>query len=109
MAVTNPRVLFNSYPMGYPVPGQTTTYDTTQNIDLDMPLDGGVLIKILVLSVDPYQRGRMSGKQSYLVSTSVVKLVWLVMFKDIEAIHHRFTVSIPVTIACIHGLSLVPV
>ncbi|KAF8506256.1 NAD-P-binding protein [Gautieria morchelliformis] len=60
MAVVNPRVLFNSYPQGYPVPGETTIYDTTQKIDLDTTsLNGGVLIKVLALSVDPYQRGRM--------------------------------------------------
>lgn len=81
MAVINPRVLFNSYlSVGYPIPGETTRYDTTQKIDLDMALDGGVIIKVLALSVDPYQRGRMrppnlAGKQGYSVSSSVVKFV----------------------------------
>jgi NADPH-dependent curcumin reductase CurA len=80
MAVINPRVLFNSYiDVGYPVPGETTIYDTTQKIDLDTSLNGGVLIKVLVLSVDPYLRGRMrrpnpNGKQSYSVSGPV--LLW---------------------------------
>jgi len=57
--VTNPRLLFNQVPTGYPVPGETTVYDTTEQIDLDAPLNGGLLVKVLVLSVDPYQRGRM--------------------------------------------------
>ncbi|KAF8530096.1 NAD-P-binding protein [Hysterangium stoloniferum] len=57
--VTNPRLLFNEYPTGYPIPGKTTIYDDSQKIDLDAPLNGGVLLKVLVLSVDPYQRGRM--------------------------------------------------
>lgn len=40
---------------GYPIPGQTTVYDTTQTIDLDtVPLNGGILAKVLLLSVDPY-------------------------------------------------------
>ncbi|KAF8589598.1 NAD(P)-binding protein [Ramaria rubella] len=57
--INNPRVLFNQYPTGYPVPGETTVYDTTAQIDLDAPIEGGILIKVLVLSIDPYQRGRM--------------------------------------------------
>jgi len=35
-------------------------YDTSQTIDLEsVSLDGGVVVKILVLSIDPYLRGRM--------------------------------------------------
>jgi NADPH-dependent curcumin reductase CurA len=42
---------------GYPVPGETTVYDTTQNIDLEtVSLNGGILLKTLVLSIDPYFR-----------------------------------------------------
>ncbi|KAJ7465352.1 hypothetical protein B0H11DRAFT_2307976, partial [Mycena galericulata] len=45
---------------GYPIPGETTVYDASQTIDLDThPLNGGFLVKTLVLSVDPYMRGRM--------------------------------------------------
>ncbi|KAJ6538132.1 hypothetical protein B0H19DRAFT_1181763 [Mycena capillaripes] len=59
---TNGRVLFNSVPTGYPVPGETTVYDTSQSIDIEThPLNGGFLVKTLVLSVDPYMRGRMRG------------------------------------------------
>ncbi|KAF7333731.1 NAD(P)-binding protein [Mycena venus] len=74
--ITNARVLFNSVPdgalflpshtvhpfyaplcSGYPVPGETTVYDTSQTIDLETaPLNGGFLLKTLVLSVDPYFR-----------------------------------------------------
>ncbi|KAL6300893.1 NAD(P)-binding protein [Sparassis latifolia] len=58
--VTNGRLLFTEIPTGYPEPGKTTVYDTSQTIDLEnVPLDGGVLIKTLVLSSDPYLRGRM--------------------------------------------------
>ena len=54
----------------FPIPGKTTVYDTTQTIDLDtVPLNGGFLLKTLVLSIDPYQRGRMRNptKKSYSV------------------------------------------
>jgi hypothetical protein len=45
---------------GYPEPGKTTLYDTTETIDLQtVALNGGFLIKTLELSIDPYFRGRM--------------------------------------------------
>ncbi|KAJ7105688.1 chaperonin 10-like protein [Mycena epipterygia] len=68
--VRNGRVLFNSVPEGYPVPGETTVYDTSLTIDPEnVPLDGGFLVKTLVLSVDPYLRGMMRHPEteSYLV------------------------------------------
>ncbi|KAK7691642.1 hypothetical protein QCA50_005041 [Cerrena zonata] len=58
--VTNARVLFNEIPQGYPDPNKTVVYDDSQTIDLDtVALDGGVLVKVLVLSIDPYMRGKM--------------------------------------------------
>ena len=57
--------------LGYPEPGKTTVYDESQTIDLDtVPLDGGFLVKTLVLSIDPYLRGKMRhpSVQSYSVS-----------------------------------------
>ncbi|KAI1790247.1 NAD(P)-binding protein [Ganoderma leucocontextum] len=58
--VKNGRYLFNEIPTGYPVPGKTTIYDESETIDLDtVSLNGGVLVKVLVLSIDPYMRGRM--------------------------------------------------
>jgi NADPH-dependent curcumin reductase CurA len=85
--VTNGRLLFNSVPTGmqlyalmfsnlihqagYPEPGKTTAYDTTETIDLEtVLLNGGLLVKTLELSVDPYLRGRMreATEQSYTVS-----------------------------------------
>ncbi|KAJ7460197.1 hypothetical protein FB451DRAFT_1141301 [Mycena latifolia] len=67
--IQNARVLFNSVPADYPIPGETTIYDTTQTIDLEtVPLNGGFLLKTLVLSVDPYFRGQMrhSDTKSYI-------------------------------------------
>ncbi|PPR00556.1 hypothetical protein CVT26_009888 [Gymnopilus dilepis] len=59
--VTNGRVLFNSYlAEGYPEPGKTIVYDTSETIDPDtVSLNGGFLLKTLDYSVDPYMRGRM--------------------------------------------------
>jgi hypothetical protein len=91
--VTNARLLFNEvlesgmhlriaklwthhltmFLPGYPVPGKTFVYDTSQKIDLDKaPLNGGVLIKTLVLSNDPYMRGKMRSPEikSYTVRHS---------------------------------------
>lgn len=67
--VRNARAIMNDYPSGYPEPGKTLVYDDSQTIDLDtVPLNGGFLIKTLVLSIDPYMRGRMrSGGPSYVV------------------------------------------
>jgi len=67
-SVPNGRLLFNEIPTGYPEPGKTTIYDVSQTIDLDnAPLEGGVLLKLLVLSIDPYLRGKMRSpdKKSY--------------------------------------------
>ncbi|KIJ29059.1 hypothetical protein M422DRAFT_784418 [Sphaerobolus stellatus SS14] len=57
--VPNNRLVFNKVPTGYPVPGETTRIDTNEKIDLDAPLNGGVLIKVVVVAIDPYLRGRM--------------------------------------------------
>ncbi|KAJ6506913.1 hypothetical protein C8R45DRAFT_816684 [Mycena sanguinolenta] len=62
--VQNGRVLFNAIPADYPIPGQTTVYDTSQTIDLEnVPLNGGILIKVLLLSIDPYFRGRLRAAE----------------------------------------------
>ncbi|KAF7800084.1 hypothetical protein EIP86_011327 [Pleurotus ostreatoroseus] len=58
--VKNGRLIFNEIPTGYPEPGKATVYDDLQTIDLERaPLNGGLLVKTLVLSIDPYLRGRM--------------------------------------------------
>ncbi|KAJ7676982.1 hypothetical protein DFH06DRAFT_1317581 [Mycena polygramma] len=101
--IRNAHVLFNSVPegacagialqstdmkagyhLGYPVPGETTVYDTTQTIDLETaPLDGGFLIKTLVLSVDPYFR--LSSRLTSLLSESALPwmdMVWGVVLRS---------------------------
>lgn len=57
---------------GYPEPGKSTIYDTSETIDLDnVSLNGGFLLKTLTLSLDPYMRVRMR-EEAYLVSRHVV-------------------------------------
>jgi NADPH-dependent curcumin reductase CurA len=56
--------------LGYPEPDVHTATDTSETIDVDnVPLNGGFLVKTLVLSVDPYLRGKMkdASKQTYTV------------------------------------------
>ncbi|TCD61390.1 hypothetical protein EIP91_008527 [Steccherinum ochraceum] len=58
--IRNGRHVFNEIASGYPIPGQTTVYDGSQTVDLEnVPLDGGVLVKVLCLSIDPYLRFMM--------------------------------------------------
>ncbi|KDQ12533.1 hypothetical protein BOTBODRAFT_56796 [Botryobasidium botryosum FD-172 SS1] len=58
--VPNPRVVYARAPSGLPIPGETTIYDPTPTIDINhASLNGGILVKTLVLSPDPYMRKRM--------------------------------------------------
>ncbi|KAF5350406.1 hypothetical protein D9758_012486 [Tetrapyrgos nigripes] len=60
--VRNAKIIFNQPLAGLPEPGKTTTYDTSSTIDLDaIPLSGGVLVKVLSLSVEPLTAGLMMG------------------------------------------------
>ncbi|KAF9016232.1 hypothetical protein BDZ89DRAFT_962057, partial [Hymenopellis radicata] len=44
---------------GLPVLGQTTVYDTSHTIDLEnVPLNGGILVKTLVVFADPTSEER---------------------------------------------------
>ncbi|KAL0569942.1 hypothetical protein V5O48_012017 [Marasmius crinis-equi] len=71
--VRNGVLIFKEVPTGYPEPGKTTVFDDSKTIDLDnVPLNGSVLVKTLMLSVDPYMRARMRepGAKAY---TTVVR------------------------------------
>jgi len=60
--IINKRIILKEFPTALPVPGQTTTLDASQAIDLDnVPLNGGVLVKTLVLSLEPYVLARMKA------------------------------------------------
>lgn len=62
--VVNPRLLFTKIPSGLPAPEDTFTYDESATIDLDAPINGGLLVKILAFSLDPYMRNRMRPAES---------------------------------------------
>lgn len=66
------RRRFLSSASGYPEPGKTTVYDDSGTIDIDtIELNGGFLVKVVALSIDPYLRGRMRNPEEagYVVST----------------------------------------
>ncbi|ODQ54105.1 NAD(P)-binding protein [Saitoella complicata NRRL Y-17804] len=57
--VQNKSVNFVEVPTGYPVKDKTMKL-VTGEIDLEQKLeDGAVIVKVLYVSIDPYQRGRM--------------------------------------------------
>jgi NADPH-dependent curcumin reductase CurA len=65
-----------------PVPGRTT--ETIKNkIDIDtVPLNGGVLIRTLVLSMDPYLRNKMRRSQRNVSSPYECDSLALTMYRD---------------------------
>ncbi|TEB24770.1 NAD(P)-binding protein [Coprinellus micaceus] len=59
--VTNARLTFNSIPDGHLKPGDLV-HDTSNKIDPDtVPLNGGILLKLIVLSPDPFMRTLMNS------------------------------------------------
>jgi len=60
--VINGKVIFNEVPIGYPEPGKTLIYqEETIDPDTITLAPGEWLVKVLVLSVDPYLRERMAA------------------------------------------------
>ena len=58
--VANPRIIFNEIPAGLPSADRTLLCDETATIDIEhTELSGGILVKVLALSLDPYMRNRM--------------------------------------------------
>ena len=87
--------------LALPAPGKTTVFDASETIDLEnVSLNGGFLVKVLVLSIDPYMRGRMrdASKKSYNVSHTM-STKHLPSFNahiasaTTESFHYRSTVS----------------
>ena len=54
----NKTLIFKKVPTGLPVPGEHLVIED-RPIDLTTPPPGGVIVKLLYSSFDPYQRGRM--------------------------------------------------
>jgi NADPH-dependent curcumin reductase CurA len=67
----NKQILLVSRPAGLP------TADTFKIIDAEMPqpAEGEVLIRALYLSVDPYMRGRMSDRKSYVAPFALNEVI----------------------------------
>lgn len=67
----NKKILLVSRPTGMP------TLDNFKIVDAEMPQpkDGEILIKTLYLSVDPYMRGRMSDRKSYIAPFALNEVV----------------------------------
>ncbi|KAF8888968.1 hypothetical protein CPB85DRAFT_1334043 [Mucidula mucida] len=60
MSIRNAQLIFKEIPIGFPEPGKTTTYETNATIDIEnVSLHGGILVKTLSVSIDPFMRGRM--------------------------------------------------
>ncbi|KAJ7690819.1 hypothetical protein B0H17DRAFT_1134089 [Mycena rosella] len=57
-SIQNARVLFNSVPEGYLVPGETTVDDTTQSSTVEFVFEGGRKLCSLVLIFTQGQLGR---------------------------------------------------
>lgn len=57
--VQNHRFIFSKIPQGAPVPGQDLTVDTIEFDVEQAPPSGGVTLKNVYASLDPYMRGRM--------------------------------------------------
>jgi len=66
--IQNAAVIFAEIPTGYPEAGKHIKYVKNRTIDLQtVDTQGGVVTKNLVVSIDPYMRGRMRSeeKKSY--------------------------------------------
>ncbi|CAF0831369.1 unnamed protein product [Rotaria sp. Silwood1] len=66
--IQNSAVVFAEIPSGYPEAGKHIKYVKDRTIDLDtVDTQGGIVTKNLVVSIDPYMRGRMRSaeKKSY--------------------------------------------
>lgn len=67
-SIRNAAVIFAKIPSGHPEAGKHVKYVDDRTIDLDnVNTQGGVVTKNLVVSIDPYMRGRMRSaeKKSY--------------------------------------------
>ncbi|CAF1217417.1 unnamed protein product [Rotaria sp. Silwood1] len=67
--IRNAAVIFAEVPTGYPEADKHLKYVTDRTIDIDtVDTQGGVVTKNLIISIDPYMRGRMRppGTPSYI-------------------------------------------
>ena len=67
----NKQILLASRPVGEPTEANFRTVETA----VPKPQDGEVLIRTLYLSVDPYMRGRMNDRKSYVAPFAVNEVI----------------------------------
>ena len=97
MTVTNTSIILASIPTHHPEVGKTLK-TINGEIDLDAALDdGSVLLKTLVLSLDPYMRGRMrapdvpSYRPPFLVGEPIANFaVSIVVKSNVRFLPHIF-------------------
>lgn len=63
----NRRVVLAARPVGVPVPSDFRL----EEVPVPDPADGECLVKVSYLSVDPYMRGRISGRKSYAAAVEI--------------------------------------
>lgn len=63
MSTTNKSFIFKKVPQGFPIPGQDLVTEE-RTIDLNNAPEGGLIVKNLVASFDPYMRGRMRAPET---------------------------------------------
>ncbi|TIA90529.1 hypothetical protein E3P99_01484 [Wallemia hederae] len=56
--VQNKQVIFNKIPVGEPVIGETLKV-SQEELNIESVDEGSAIVKVITLSLDPYQRGRM--------------------------------------------------
>ena len=67
----NKQIILASRPAGMPALDNFATVDA----EVPQPKDGEVLVRTRYLSVDPYMRGRMSDRKSYVAPFAVNQVV----------------------------------
>ena len=77
--VSSKSVIFSSYPKTYPEPGKHLTISSA-DVSLSSPPSDGLILKVLLVSVDPYMRGRMKdpghGAFSYSAGFEIGKPIY---------------------------------
>lgn len=69
-SITMPNVslIYNKPPHGEPIPGETLKRVSDDDFDPDtVDLNGGILINVKALSIDPYMRGSSPSTPSHLL------------------------------------------
>ncbi|UJR10671.1 hypothetical protein I4U23_014866 [Adineta vaga] len=95
--IRNAAVIFAEVPSGYPEAGKHLKYVQDRTIDIDtVDPQGGIVTKNLVISIDPYMRGRMrdANQKSYTPAFKLNEpLVNFFVGKVVKSDNSRFTVG----------------